>query len=982
MSIVLTCVNPKLYIGSNIELTDLRAKRVILDLIRFNRRLLKPVHARRLDISLTASDDANTCAIAGITQTSKSSTNIANNKDMKSGSMDYSLLNRAQLTFDYLHTNSTTHEFIFGALAELVDNSRDAGAENLYIYSIPNSDVRGGHMIYFLDDGCGMDAEEAVNVMSFGKSDKRSENSCAIGQYGNGLKSGSMRVANDFILFTKKNNAFTCLFLSRTFHEDENIKEVIVPIPSFDVQSGEPLLLGGKTLAKHNIEMQLILKYSPFHDFDSFMQQLRSINGKTGTMIILYNLKLLDNGKPELDVTGDYQDIRLACASSADREAQESLQPEWQSLREYVGVLYYDPRMKVHLQGKKVVTKKLISMLYKPRVYKYSSTRFKARAEQDLQKAQDEFLSLNAKVRELESRVVDAEQRLDRACKLKPSERTELSKNRIHLSDLKDALERKKKYVEQSQRTVKEPKSMHFVFGLNLDACRQDGMFVYNNSRLIRMYEKIGRQSVNDIAYAGVVGVVNVPLMILEPTHNKQNFADRQEYKMLLKAMKEHMEQYWKDSGFDKRNMIQFWTDYGYDPDKIFDPPSNDPRFVRKRRMLVSNWLQCDNCLKWRKLAFSKDAPGDVPENWICSMNTDSTQNRCSLPEKHVELEEGRLQKAVKSRDAECAIIQNKMEKLKKNLQKASIKVYSKRDVDNVIRGMTHSSNKPNSNHRKRRRSSSSEYTPRSSTTSKQLSEDLVNPRKQFNSGSTTLGNGKQAPISQHHKTVACLEATVQKDDSRVCSKGNRSQVVFDKSDSAVESDSKRWSQVKQEIPCLLMNPAADVALDKDQATSSTEYLPIDQCEHKSCASVEDNSLSDKGIVEKSTCSAKEITKNCSDNHSSAKQNMIDNYRTVILRLIPEHNISLRSEITNMTDDELSNVSLKTLLASYEKEQEKTMRCVDKQLASVHSELNDLRTRVGVLLQFLDPELTNLRPTPHEIRGSLERMIEKYEMKM
>jgi len=34
-----------------------------------------------------------------------------------------------------LHTNSTTHEFLFGALAELVDNSRDAGATKMNIYT-------------------------------------------------------------------------------------------------------------------------------------------------------------------------------------------------------------------------------------------------------------------------------------------------------------------------------------------------------------------------------------------------------------------------------------------------------------------------------------------------------------------------------------------------------------------------------------------------------------------------------------------------------------------------------------------------------------------------------------------------------------------------------------------------------------------------------------------------------------------------------
>jgi hypothetical protein len=38
----------------------------------------------------------------------------------------YSLLAKASLTVEYLDTNSTTHEFLFGALAELVDNARFA----------------------------------------------------------------------------------------------------------------------------------------------------------------------------------------------------------------------------------------------------------------------------------------------------------------------------------------------------------------------------------------------------------------------------------------------------------------------------------------------------------------------------------------------------------------------------------------------------------------------------------------------------------------------------------------------------------------------------------------------------------------------------------------------------------------------------------------------------------------------------------------
>lgn len=48
-------------------------------------------------------------------------------------SVELSLLSKASISYNYLHTNSTTHEFVFGAIAELIDNSRDARANNMWI---------------------------------------------------------------------------------------------------------------------------------------------------------------------------------------------------------------------------------------------------------------------------------------------------------------------------------------------------------------------------------------------------------------------------------------------------------------------------------------------------------------------------------------------------------------------------------------------------------------------------------------------------------------------------------------------------------------------------------------------------------------------------------------------------------------------------------------------------------------------------------
>ena len=44
-------------------------------------------------------------------------------------------------------------------------------------------------------------------------------------------------------------------------------------------------------------------------------------------------------------------------------------------------------------------------------------------------------------------------------------------------------------------RSLRDPKSLTFVFGINIDNRSQDGMFVYNCSRLIKMYQKVGPQA-------------------------------------------------------------------------------------------------------------------------------------------------------------------------------------------------------------------------------------------------------------------------------------------------------------------------------------------------------------------------------------------------------------------------------------------------------------------------------------------------------
>uniref|UniRef100_A0AAZ3S9V2 CW-type domain-containing protein n=1 Tax=Oncorhynchus tshawytscha TaxID=74940 RepID=A0AAZ3S9V2_ONCTS len=496
-------------------------------------------------------------------------------------------------------------------------------------------DLRGGYMLCFLDDGTGMDPNEATHVIQFGKSTKRTPDSTHIGQYGNGLKSGSMRIGKDFVLFTKKDNTLSCLFLSRTFHEEEGLDEVIVPLPTWDLLTRQPITGDPEKFA---IETELIYKYSPFKNEQQLMEQFNKMEGSSGTLVIIYNLKLMDTREPELDVETDHQDILMAGTPS------EGVKPERRSFRAYAAVLYIDPRMRIFIQGHKVRTKRLSCCLYKPRVYKYTSTRFKTRAEQEVKKADHLAKIAEEKAREAESKSLSLEAKL--GDDLSKESRVMLRKAQDGSMMLRREAEVKKMIQESKQKALKEPKELSFIFGVNIEQRDLDGMFVYNCSRLIKMYEKTGPQLEGGMACGGVVGVVDVPYLVLEPTHNKQDFADAKEYRHLLRAMGEHLAQYWKDSNIAQKGIVKFWDEFGYLSASWSSLPSAEQRYKRRRAMEIPLTIQCDKCLKWRTLPFQMDAVDKrYPDSWVCLMNPDSTQDRCDAAEQKQNLPCGVLKK-------------------------------------------------------------------------------------------------------------------------------------------------------------------------------------------------------------------------------------------------------------------------------------------------------------------------------------------------
>ncbi|XP_067314168.1 MORC family CW-type zinc finger protein 3 isoform X2 [Pseudorasbora parva] len=280
----------------------------------------------------------------------------------------------------YLESNSTSHTWPFSAVAELIDNASDPGvtAKNIWIDVVT---LREQLCLSFMDNGSGMTPSKLHKMLSFGFTEKGSSKSShqPIGVYGNGFKSGSMRLGRDALIFTKNGGCQSVGMLSQSFLQAIKAQAVIVPIAPFNQQT--------KTLVvteDSEASLRAILKYSLFQSESELQEQLDSIQGKKGTKIIIWNIRRNKDEKPEFDFDTDAEDIRLPEIRSEEmqgkwrrdyRQRRDSNSvPEMEfSLRAYLSILYLKPRIQIILRQKKVQTKlvaKSLSMIendvYKP----------------------------------------------------------------------------------------------------------------------------------------------------------------------------------------------------------------------------------------------------------------------------------------------------------------------------------------------------------------------------------------------------------------------------------------------------------------------------------------------------------------------------------------------------------------------------------------------------------------------------------------
>ncbi|KAL8028946.1 hypothetical protein ABFX02_14G195700 [Erythranthe guttata] len=251
----------------------------------------------------------------------------------------------------FLHSNATSHKWVFGAVAELLDNSVDEiqnGATFVIVDKILNP-RNGTTALLIQDDGGGMDPEAMRRCLSFGFSDKKSKT--AIGQYGNGFKTSSMRLGADVVVFSRcqKNRTLTQSvgLLSYTYLMQTRQDRIVVPMVDyqFNANSGTWNTLHNEQQLKNNLS--ILLQWSPVATEAELLKQCDDI-GPHGTKIIVYNLWHNDDGKMELDFESDPEDIRILGKGNNNEKVSYMVEASERhignrfrySLRAYLSILY------------------------------------------------------------------------------------------------------------------------------------------------------------------------------------------------------------------------------------------------------------------------------------------------------------------------------------------------------------------------------------------------------------------------------------------------------------------------------------------------------------------------------------------------------------------------------------------------------------------------------------------------------------------
>ena len=95
------------------------------------------------------------------------------------------------------------------ALADVIDNSIDAGASNIELYVMPDSETTDNSYVLIMDDGKGMNKDQLIKAMTIGSSNSKSTD---LGKFGMGMKTASLSQCDKLIVCSKSSSGEVSVF--------------------------------------------------------------------------------------------------------------------------------------------------------------------------------------------------------------------------------------------------------------------------------------------------------------------------------------------------------------------------------------------------------------------------------------------------------------------------------------------------------------------------------------------------------------------------------------------------------------------------------------------------------------------------------------------------------------------------------------------------------------------------------------------------
>ncbi|KAK1413187.1 hypothetical protein QVD17_34958 [Tagetes erecta] len=254
----------------------------------------------------------------------------------------------------FLHSNATSHKWVLGAFAELLDNALDEvcnGATYVKIDMLTNK-KDNNRMLLIEDNGGGMDPEKMRHCMSLGYSLK-SKVKDTIGQYGNGFKTSTMRLGADVIVFSRssgkhgKRSTQSIGLLSYTFLRSTGKEDIVVPMLDYEKDGQEWKKMKRSSASDWDRNLEAVVQWSPFSSESDLLKQFDHMKDQ-GTRIIIYNLWEDDQEQLELDFDTDKHDIQIRGVNRDEKNIEMAQQfPNSRhfltyrhSLRSYASILY------------------------------------------------------------------------------------------------------------------------------------------------------------------------------------------------------------------------------------------------------------------------------------------------------------------------------------------------------------------------------------------------------------------------------------------------------------------------------------------------------------------------------------------------------------------------------------------------------------------------------------------------------------------